>query len=199
MTIQIKSLTLARQNNKLFNRLSLTIPSGKWHMIGRNGTGKSSLLLAITHQLEISGIVSISGVDYKEGNAYKLEYGYCADKLHYFPFATANQFLSVNLKAFGLKDIPNEVMSLFMEFDLASQLSARISDLSLGNQKKLSLICALVSSGSWLLLDEPYNGLDAQSVIALSKYLELTKKNILMTNHNNISAKGFRTFNLDIL
>lgn len=199
MTISIENFTLYRQDKLIIEQLTHRFDSGKWHLTGPNGCGKSSLLMAITQQIRYQGRCQIHGIDDQQGDEYKRQYGFCADKLHYFPFATAQQYLQHHLDAFELAELPSDLLSLFEQFNLAAQLDKKISELSLGNCKKLSIICALLSPGNWLIMDEPFNGLDKASSGAFAQWLSASDKSMLITNHSDFDVAELRPVDLHSL
>lgn len=63
-------------------------------------------------------------------------------------------------------------------------LQTRVSDLSLGNYKKLSLLTALLHEPDLLLLDEPTNGLDDDARHAMNAILSDFTGQLIIASHD---------------
>ncbi|MEP1871208.1 MAG: ATP-binding cassette domain-containing protein, partial [Paraglaciecola sp.] len=84
-------------------------------------------------------------------------------------------------------------------FGLDVFLQTKVSDLSLGNHKKLSLLTAILHKPKLLLLDEPTNGLDTQARTALDSLFKGYTGQIIIASHDVIHDANYfeRHFNLN--
>jgi ABC-2 type transport system ATP-binding protein len=144
------------------DRVILSVPEVKFHsgeltiLIGSNGSGKTSLLRAITGDLKTSGeIVKDNG-----SRAIMVP-----DTPHVYDVLTVLehfQFMSSLLRR-TLKG-PIDFGHLITDLALDPFTEKYGRDLSLGQRQRLALGMALLASPDILLLDEPFNGLDHASL-----------------------------------
>lgn len=69
-------------------------------------------------------------------------------------------------------------------FDVNKYKNVLIKDLSLGTCKKMNIIFGLLINKKYLILDEPTNGLDYQSIYNLGKILSEDKRKVLLISHD---------------
>ncbi len=125
------------------------IAAGEWiALIGPSGGGKSTLLQ------------TLAGLDNPRMNRVRRpigRLGYCFQAPRLLPWATARQNLAVVLQSREPKAIAEQWLAYM---DLTSAADRYPHQLSGGMQKRLALARALAVNPSWLLLDEPFSGLD---------------------------------------
>jgi ABC-type multidrug transport system ATPase subunit len=73
---------------------------------------------------------------------------------------------------------------LVRKFSYQEQLNKSIGALSQGNLQKLKIILALCGNGSWLLLDEVFNGLDENAIDILNELLGESNRPMLVIDHS---------------
>jgi urea transport system ATP-binding protein len=149
--------------------LSLDIPAGQCTcLMGRNGTGKTTLLKAVMGLLPLkSGTISLDGRDLTRLAAEKrapLGIGYVPQGRQIFPLLTVEENLRIGLPARkdGSRHIPDFIYGLFPV--LKEMLHRRGGDLSGGQQQQLAIGRALVVDPKFLILDEPTEGIQPNVV-----------------------------------
>lgn len=149
--------------------LTLDIPAGQCTcLMGRNGTGKTTLLKAIMGLLPLkSGTITLDGRDLTRLAAEKrapLGIGYVPQGRQIFPLLTVEENLRIGLPA--RKDrsrhIPDFIYGLFPV--LKEMPHRRGGDLSGGQQQQLAIGRALVVDPKLLILDEPTEGIQPNVV-----------------------------------
>jgi len=140
--------------------VSFNVEQGEiFGFIGPNGAGKSTtirLLLSLIHPS--SGSARVFGKDVTtQGPEIRSDIGYLPSEIFYYEGMKVNDLLKYSA-SFYKKDCSerSRELSEIMELDL----NRRISDLSLGNKKKVGIVQGLQHSPSLLFLDEPTSGLD---------------------------------------
>jgi len=140
--------------------VSFNVEEGEiFGFIGPNGAGKSTtirLLLSLIHPS--SGSARVFGKDVTtQGPEIRSDIGYLPSEIFYYEGMKVNDLLKYSA-SFYKKDCSerSRELSEIMELDL----NRRISDLSLGNKKKVGIVQGLQHSPSLLFLDEPTSGLD---------------------------------------
>ena len=68
---------------------------------------------------------------------------------------------------------------------IADKMLSEESGLSGGERQKVSIVRGLLRESELLILDEPTNNLDHQSVLALKKYLMETKQTVILISHDS--------------
>lgn len=140
--------------------LSLTVRKGEFFgFIGPNGAGKSTtirILLGLIHAS--SGKASIFGTNTSSDRRQILEnIGYIPSEAMFYHNTTVAELLrlSANLRR---KDCSAEALRLCERLQLDP--NQKTDSLSLGNQKKVSIVCALQHCPDLYIFDEPTSGLD---------------------------------------
>lgn len=77
-----------------------------------------------------------------------------------------------------------ELLKLLDKFDVSSYKNTLIKNLSLGTQKKMNIIYALLIKRDKIIFDEPTNGLDYQSIYNLITILNKDKREMLLVSHD---------------
>jgi manganese/iron transport system ATP-binding protein len=158
--------------------VSLTIgPGDAVALIGPNGAGKSTLLKAILGLLPLSrGSVSVLG---EPPDRARREVAYVpqADTLDAeFPVSVLQVVLMGRYRSIGWARRPRRsdralALDALDEVGLREQASERFGTLSGGQRQRVLLARAVAQHAKLLLLDEPFNGLDATTSEILVKVL----------------------------
>ena len=185
--------------------ISFEIKTGEILLItGASGSGKSSLLAALAGELKINkGSIFLNNEEYKFEAAIKDGIvGFLAQDIDIFDLS-----LKENL-TLGKKDIREEKIWEILEAvnlskwvknqpeGLNTQLGEYAAAISGGQARRIALARLLLQDYPILLLDEPFAGLDIDSQIKISKYLE--NKNIILiaVNHLNNYWNNARLLNI---
>lgn len=163
--IQIQNLTFGYKSSKenVLENVNLQLTPGSIvGLLGKNGTGKTTLLNLITGQLFAKqGVITIDDENVKTKSKSILE------KLYFIPeeLIVPNLSLENFIKLYSpfYKDYSQEIMDECMrEFDLKSEKKS-LNKLSMGTKKKMMICFAIATNVPYLLMDEPTNGLDIPS------------------------------------
>ena len=197
---RLRNVTVRYNDTLILNNINWAIRAGeRWALIGKNGAGKSVLLSLLygDHPQAYANDVSVFG--HRRGKSgqsiwdVKRRIGFVSPELHlYFP-----QQLSVRQVALtGLTDTLTplkrvspeteaDLSQLLTYFDLTALLNRSFGTLSAGEQRLVLLIRALLKNPPVLLLDEPFQVMDAHH-IQLARHLiaSLVDKTILFVTHD---------------
>lgn len=80
-------------------------------------------------------------------------------------------------------------MDAFGILPLASRIPGTSTDFSGGEKQKISLARTLLKDSEVLILDEPSNHLDLESIQVLKNYLRKTKKTVILVSHDEYLAE----------
>jgi ABC-2 type transport system ATP-binding protein len=147
------------------------LPGEIFAYLGRNGSGKTTTVRVLTTLSKpTGGRVLVRGVDVVANpRVTRGHIGVTLQAASLDPTMTGHEHLSFVLRCWGRgrRAAATEADELLSEFDLASAGHHVIRTYSGGMQRRLDLAGALVQRPRVLFLDEPTNGLDAQSRRAL--------------------------------
>lgn len=186
--IEIRDITLSLRGNRLFEGASATFAEGTvTGLVAPNGRGKSVLLKAICGFVPLqSGSIWIDPRFLSRRRVFPDRFGIAIDGPAYQPHATGLDNLLDLAKIRRRIDVA-EVRSIMTRLGLDPDDRTRVRAYSLGMRQKLSLAQALMESPEVLLLDEPFNALDADSVrVVTEMLLELKAAGVTMifTSHH---------------
>ena len=179
-TIELDHISKAFDDNVLFEDFSYNLlRMDRIGIIGKNGCGKSTLLKIILGQIQSdSGTVKI-------GETVKIGY-----------FAQQNEVFDDNQRVIDyIKDFGERVYTADHEEITASQMLERflffkeeqykpISKCSGGEKRRLYLCSILMSAPNILILDEPTNDLDTDTMTILEDYLDHFEGAVMAVSHD---------------
>jgi ABC-2 type transport system ATP-binding protein len=141
--------------------ISLEIGEGEiFGFIGPNGAGKSTTIRILMNLIfPTGGSARIMGMDViRDTKKIKMQVGYIPSDASAYSSMSVHEFLSYCIRFYKVHNGDQRISELSELFEL--DLNRQITDLSLGNRKKVSIIQSLMHSPKLLILDEPTTGLD---------------------------------------
>ncbi|EUJ41592.1 cobalt ABC transporter ATPase [Brochothrix campestris FSL F6-1037] len=196
--LNINNLTVKRKKQAVVSLEQLTINSGDWLCVtGENGSGKSTLLEGIRGLLKTSGHLTFS-----EGS--QDDCGFVFQNPNYqFICDTVESELAYGLQFTQLSATEqNERLGLFLQsFNLTTKKDLHPLALSMGQKRRLSVACSLITQPTLLLLDEPTFGQDARNTFRLIEHLEEWRQAgmaILMITHEPEIINRYATAVLEV-
>lgn len=169
--IQITDLNFAYpRQQSLFGNLSVHLEAGSiTGLLGKNGSGKTSLLKLITGlHFPQSGKVSVLNHNPKLREVSLLNDIFLVPEEFYFPPISINNYLKAYAPFYPKFDY-KLLNSTLKEFEL--NITSNLQRLSHGQKKKFLIAFALATRCQLLVLDEPTNGLDIPSKSLFRKIL----------------------------
>ncbi|WP_217586051.1 ABC transporter ATP-binding protein [Lentibacillus saliphilus] len=175
--LSLKALTMNFGVKQVLKGIDLDVYSGQIiGYIGPNGAGKSTTLKIMLGLLDgYRGTVEIFGQDIaKSGHDYKRRIGYVPENADIYDNLTATEFMVFSGELYGLAPqvAERKARELLNQFDMLSVSDARLSSFSKGMRQKVLIITSLIHDPDVIFLDEPLNGLDANSVMIIKDVLE---------------------------
>lgn len=174
--LSLRNLTMAFGGKRVLHGIDLDVYQGQIiGYIGPNGAGKSTTVKIMLGLLEgYGGQIEIFGQDISDGNPdYKRRIGYVPENAEAYDNLTASEYLTFTGELYGLeRGIAKEkARRLMKEFDLENVFHQRLSSFSKGMKQKVLIISSLLHDPDLLFLDEPLNGLDANSIMIIQEIL----------------------------
>ena len=162
--IQVQNISFRYPGTKtnVFRDFSMDIKSDRiYGLLGKNGTGKSTLLYIISGLLTpSSGMVSVDGMASKERHPALLRDIFIVPEEFELPNVSLKTYIK-SLLPFYPNFSQNVLEKCLHDFELPD--FEKLSELSMGQKKKVYMSVALAANTRYLLMDEPTNGLDIPS------------------------------------
>lgn len=158
--IKVSSLTKYYGKHRGVEDLTLHVNKGEiYGFIGPNGAGKSTTIRAMVGLLKPTrGAVEIFGLSVKEHQTEILKrIGYMPSETTFYSGMKVSEAIRFSAGLYG-KDCREEAGRLCERLKLDTR--KKVEELSLGNRKKVGIVCAFQHDADLYILDEPTSGLD---------------------------------------
>ena len=162
MELVVDRLTKQYKNKIAVDRISLTLHTGVYGLLGANGAGKTTLMRMLCGILQpTSGSISLDGIDVTN-EEYRAKLGYLPQEFGYYPDFSGIDFL---LYLAALKGLSRPIAlqradELLALVSLSNVAKKKIKTYSGGMKQRLGIAQALLGNPQLLILDEPTAGLD---------------------------------------
>ena len=189
--IEISHVTKNYGAKKALDDVSFEVKEGEiFAFIGHNGAGKTTLIKAIVgiHDFD-KGKILINGKSIKnEPVACKKEMAYVPDNPEMYENMRAIQFINFicDMYEIDLEKREKNIKKYAEMFEISQNLNDTIESLSHGMRQKVALIAALAHEPEFLIMDEPFVGLDPKAVFDVKEVMrEMIKegKTIFFSTH----------------
>ncbi|MFM7931748.1 MAG: ABC transporter ATP-binding protein, partial [Pirellula sp.] len=171
------------------NDLELSLPKGAYALIGPNGAGKSTLIGLITGALRPTlGSLRVLGENPLATRTLQQRIGVCPATEPLVHGVTSLQWLVLLLRMSGWSRIAakDRALEVLEQVGLQDAKDRYINTYSLGMRQRCKLAQALAHRPEFLILDEPFNGLDPVGRHQMTELLvQWTKsgKSLLLASH----------------
>jgi len=188
LTLELDCVTKAFDDFVAVDHLSFNLPEGEiFGLLGPNGAGKTStirMMIGIT--MPDSGVIRAFGQPLTRQLLNRV--GYLPEERGLYKKMTImeNLVFLARLKGISTAEATGRAKVWLERLDLARWANSRVEELSKGMQQKVQFIAAVIHDPGFMILDEPFSGLDpASSVVLKDALLDLKKqgKTILFSTH----------------
>lgn len=158
--ISIDNLTKTYGKNRGVDHLSLHVEQGDiFGFLGPNGAGKSTTIRSILGLIHFQqGSAQIFGMDVKNRQKEILKaVGYMPSEAMFYPSMKVKDVIGF---AADMRHMDCSAEAKMLCERLCVDTEKRIEELSLGNRKKVSIVCAMQHKPKLFIFDEPTSGLD---------------------------------------
>ena len=162
--IEVENLSFSygRRKSMVLEDFSMKLDKGSvYGLLGKNGTGKSTLLYLMAGLLRPrTGYVLYKGVDVKKRYPDTLQNMFLVPEEFALPNVSLKQYVKLNAPFYP--NFSDELLNACLrDFDMNEDI--HLGELSMGQKKKAFMCFALATNTSLLMMDEPTNGLDIPS------------------------------------
>lgn len=191
MEIVINNLSKYYGKKAALKNVSVTIHSGMYGLLGRNGAGKTSLMrILATLSATSDGEISMNGISIKETGKIRQIVGYLPQDFSFYRNMTVYDALDY----LGLlSDIPDKIRkerisALLEQVNLKNDMRTKVKNLSGGMKRRLGIAQALLHDPQILIVDEPTAGLDPEERIRFRNLLSEFAEDRIVILSTHISS-----------
>jgi ABC-2 type transport system ATP-binding protein len=191
VVLHVAKATRRYGSRAVLDQVDLALKEGEvYALIGRNGAGKSTLAKAAIGVLALDeGSVRVLGSDPSRAHHVRREIGVAPQETALYPHLTVAENLDVFAALAGVPRSERvSAIARAMDETLCTERAAeRLDHLSGGWQRRANLAAAIVHRPRLLVLDEPTEGLDAETRLILRRLiarLRADRTAILLISHN---------------
>ena len=192
--LKVEHLRKTYQSRTVVQDISLQINSGEVvGLLGPNGAGKTTSFYMIVGLVPLDGgRITLDGKDLSRMPIHKrarMGLSYLPQEPSIFRKLTVTENILAILELQGLSELEqnNQLESLLNELHVVHIRNSMAISLSGGERRRVEIARCLATNPSFILLDEPFAGIDPIAVIDIQKIIRyLSSKNIgvLITDHN---------------
>jgi lipopolysaccharide export system ATP-binding protein len=192
--LEVKDLVKIYNGRRVVNGLSLSVGRSEIvGLLGPNGAGKTtSFYMAVGIVKPEEGRIFFDQEDITHKPIHercRLGMGYLAQEPSIFRKLTVEENIMAVLETLdiGTRERKRRLESLLEELNISHLARSKAYTLSGGERRRLEITRALVTNPSFLLLDEPFSGIDPIVVAEAQGIIKDLKKRglgILLTDHN---------------
>ena len=194
MKLEAKNIFKSYKGRNVVNDVSIEVNQGEIvGLLGPNGAGKTTTFYTIVGLIKPdSGIISINSLEVTSFPMYQRAQkglGYLAQEASVFRKLSVEDNIKAVLELTKLNNQEqlNKMNSLINEFGLEHVRKNRGDLLSGGERRRTEIARALATDPKFILLDEPFAGVDPIAVEDIQSIISVLKKKnigILITDHN---------------
>lgn len=186
--MEVRNLSKSFGDLRAVDNVSFIVPEGSvFGLIGRNGAGKTTTIrMMMNIYLPDSGEVLLQGN--KIGADFKNKVGYLPEERGLYKKMKVLETLLyfAEIKGKSGAALEKKALEYLGKFQLLDRKNSKIEDLSKGNQQKIQFISTILHDPDFVILDEPFSGLDPVNTNTLKEIiLELKNRGkvIILSTH----------------
>ena len=212
--LSVDKLSKFYGKRKVVNNISLEVARGEIvGLLGPNGAGKTTTFYMITGMIRPqSGKIFLDSTDITQMPMYKRaknKIGYLAQEPSVFTKLSVEENINLVLEMTDLskEERKNRLEELLDEFSIGHIRKSKAYVLSGGERRRTEIARSLVINPNFILLDEPFAGIDplaVEDIQQIIKKLKLKGIGVLITDHNvretlTITDRSYLLYNGEIL
>ena len=205
MLIEYKNVTICQQDGEaVLSGVDFHVDQSEFvYIIGRVGSGKSSLLKTIYQELDIKEAdeatvlgVNMKSIRRRDVPALRRQIGIIFQDFQLLADRTVYKNLRFVLRATGWKKekVDARIDEVLSQVDMKDKMLRMPHELSGGEQQRIAIARALLNSPKLIVADEPTGNLDAETasgIMQLLSQIAQTGTAVVMTTHNKSLLEHF--------
>ena len=160
--LEVHNLVKTFGSVRAVDDVSFSVPEGSvFGLIGRNGAGKTTTIrMMMNIYIPETGEVVLRGS--KIGQEFRDKVGYLPEERGLYKKMKVMETLLffAELKGKTGREVERKANEYLKRFQLSDRKNSKIEDLSKGNQQKIQFITTILHDPEFIILDEPFSGLD---------------------------------------
>ncbi len=186
--IEIKNLSKNFGELKALDNVSFDVEKGElFGVIGQNGAGKSTLFRSMMNFYDhFDGQILYEGMQMADIPLEKI--GFLPEERSLSPKKTIREEVKFFARLNQMRNLDEKTLQAYFDrFEIKGSLDDKIKSLSKGNQQKVQLLASLIYKPEFLILDEPFSGLDpynANLLMGIIKEINNQGTTIIFSSHN---------------
>ena len=186
--IEIKNLSKNFGDLKALDDVSFEVKKGElFGVIGQNGAGKSTLFRSMMNFYDhFDGEILYEGKPMANIPLEKI--GFLPEERSLSPKKTIKEEVKFFARLNQMRNLDEKTLQAYFDrFEIKGSLDDKIKSLSKGNQQKVQLLASLIYKPEFLILDEPFSGLDpynANLLMGIIKEINNQGTTIIFSSHN---------------
>ena len=186
--IEIKNLSKNFGDLKALDNVSFDVKKGElFGVIGQNGAGKSTLFRSMMNFYDhFDGEIHYEGRPMADIPLEKI--GFLPEERSLSPKKTIREEVKFFARLNQMRNLDEKTLQAYFDrFEIKGSLDDKIKSLSKGNQQKVQLLASLIYKPEFLILDEPFSGLDpynANLLMGIIKEINNQGTTIIFSSHN---------------
>ena len=202
--IQLRAVTKKYKNNYILKNVNLDIMSGEFVFVtGASGAGKSTLMkLLYKEETPTSGTVLIGGINIANLPSDKVPnlrrcMGIVFQDYKLLPDISVYDNIAYVIRTLGMstKEISSRVIGALKVVGLLDKMNSKPTELSGGEQQRVSIARAIVNGPPLLIADEPTGNLDPKNSLEIMQILDQINQRgitIIVSTHDKNMVNYFR-------
>jgi len=183
--IALQEITKQYDGIRAVAELTVNVQEGRiCGFLGPNGAGKTTTLRMLMNIIQPdSGSILFDGSAQRPAARF---IGYLPEERGLYQKITVFETLQYFAHLRSVADSARKIREYLDRFDLGERRSSKVNELSKGNQQKLQFINTILHDPQYVVLDEPFSGLDPVNQLLLKEILEEMKqagKTIIFSSH----------------
>lgn len=193
-SLEVKGLVKSFRSRKVVKGISFQVDKGEVvGLLGPNGAGKTTVFKMIVGlERPDEGNILLNSCEITDKPIYKrarMGLGYLPQEPSIFRRLSVEQNLMAIMETLTIEDLHKKerVKSLLGDFELSHLKSQMADTLSGGERRRLEIARALVPDPMFILLDEPFAGIDPKAVVGIQDIVAQLKERgigVIITDHN---------------
>ncbi len=186
--LEVRNLTKIFGEIRAVDNASFEVPEGSiFGLIGRNGAGKTTTIRMLMNIfIPTSGKIIFKGAPIDQ--TFRARVGYLPEERGLYKKMKVLEtvlFFS-EVKGKRGKRVTEKAREYLERFELTNRINAKVETLSKGNQQKVQFISTLLHDPDFLVLDEPFSGMDPININLLKDIIQEKRRDgkvIILSTH----------------